>query len=646
MPEITQAGRLLKVYTPLAFDTLLIDSFAGFEAVSQPFRLTLQLLADVQSGLDKQVDLNRLVGAAMSIEIEFNNGDKRFLNGMVQSFTKEQRRERFATYRAEVVPWFSFLAMRINSRIFQKKKVPDIVAAIVEDSGFSSFFRSDLSKTYTEWDYCVQYRESDFAFVSRLLESEGISYYFEHNQDRTHTMVLADTPGAYKPCPGQSKFLFDPDAGTGEFEDTISLWSVQQQMLSGKCTLRDHHFEMPENHFEVPEDSVFANNINRHLELYDFPGGFTKKFSEPEKRLSDVRAEGEKLVRLEMEREEARHTVIQGAGHCRTMVSGHSMTVDSNGANETSGSWLLTAVEHSALQHPDYLTEGRTGEGYSNTFEAVDSSIQYHSRRTTAKPFVYGPQTAVVVDESTEPSEEIWPDKYGRVRVRFRWDRDDKSACWVRVAQAWAGKAWGHQWIPRVGDEVVVSFLDGDPDCPLITGSVYNHDNAPPFELPDNKTQSGILTRSSPGGGSEDYNMIRIEDKAGHEEILVHAQKVLTTSVEEDESRSVGGKRSSTIAGDDTRTIEKGNDELKVEKGNRTVTISTGDRKVEVSKGNDSLNVSLGNITLQAPMGTQKTQAMQIELDGSTSLKLSCGASSIEMNPAMITITSPLVKIN
>ena len=292
------------------------------------------------------------------------------------------------------------------------------------------------------------------------------------------------------------------------------------------------------------------------------------------------------------------------------------------------------------------MTQGRSGEAYRNSFSAIPASAQYYPVRTTPKPVVYGPQTAVLVDENPEPQEDIWPDKYGRVRVRFNWDREGKSACWVRVGQPWAGKAWGQLWIPRVGDEVVVSFLEGDPDCPLIVGSVYNHDNMPPFTLPDNKTQSGLVTRSSPGGGTEDYNMIRIEDKAGSEEIYIHAQKALKAVIEQDETRSVGNNRNTTITQNDSRTVEKGNDELKVQTGNRIVTVSMGDRKVEISKGNDSLNVSLGNITVQAPAGTHNIQAMQIELDGTAAIKLSCGASSIEMSPAMINITSPLVKIN
>jgi type VI secretion system secreted protein VgrG len=338
-----------------------------------------------------------------------------------------------------------------------------------------------------------------------------------------------------------------------------------------------------------------------------------------------------------MEEEESRHVVIEGSGQCRALVAGHTATVTANGASGIEGKWLLTTVDHSAVQFPDYLTEGRTGKGYANTFTVIPASTRFHPSATTPKPVICGPQTAFVIDENPQPSEEIWPDKYGRVRVRFHWDREAKSACWVRVAQAWAGKAWGHQWIPRVGDEVVVTFLEGDPDRPLIVGSVYNHDNMPPFALPDNKTQSGILTRSSPHGGSADCNIIRIEDKAGSEEIFIHAQKVLTTEVEQDESRTVGGKRTTKVTQDDTRTVEKGNDELTVQTGNRSATIS---------KGNDTLTVSMGNITIQASIGTHKTQAMQVEVDGTASIKLSCGASSIEMSPATISITSPLVKIN
>ena len=645
MAEITQTDRLLKVSTVLPDDTLLIDSFWGQEGISQPFRLSVMLLADVQTNQDQQVDPNKLVGSSLTIDIELNGGGKRPLNGLIRSFTKQGRRDRFAVYRAEVVPWFSFLSLRTNCRIFQNKTVPDIISEVVKENGFAGVFRSDLTKSYTEWDYCVQYRESDFAFLSRLMEAEGIAYYFEHG-DNKHTLVMADAPAAYKACPGQSTFLFDPEAGTGDFEDTINAWATEQQLLSGKWTARDFHLEMPDNTLQASEDSVFANDVNRGLEKYDYPGDYGKKFNAPEKRLGSVRPEGDKLVRIYMEGDEARHVVIEGAGHGRAMASGHTVTVDARGTSGIDGNWLVVAMSHSALQHPDYLTEGRIGEGYANTFNVIEASVQFNPLRTTPKPVVYGPQTAVVVDENPTPSEEIWPDKYGRVRVRFRWDRENKSACWVRVGQAWAGQAWGYHWIPRIGDEVIVTFLEGDPDCPLIVGSVYNHNNMPPFALPDNKTQSGIMTRSSPHGGSQDFNMLRFEDKAGGEEIYVQAQKSLNTLVKQCESRTVGASRSTTIEQDDTRSVEKGNDSLTVKKGDRTVTIQTGNRSVEVSQGNDSLKVTLGGISQEAPAGTHKTTAMQIELDGTAGIKLTCGASSIEMNPAMITITSPMVKIN
>jgi type VI secretion system secreted protein VgrG len=637
MAEITQDARLLKVYTPLDFDVLLIERFSGHEGLSQPFHFDIELLADVQASQQQHVVPDKLIGGAIAIEVQLRDGNQRFLNGMIRSFTKQGQDERFARYRAEMVPWISFLSYTANCRIYQQKTVPDIISALIAERGFSKYFRSDLSRTYTVWDYCVQYRETDLAFLGRLMEAEGIYYYFEHNENRTHTLVLADGPDAHKDCPGESNFRFDPEAGVGEFEDTIDHWETRQELLTGKWVLRDYHFEMPSNNLEVPENSVFANEVSSKLERFDFPGEYAKKFNEPESRLAAVRPEGEKLVRARMEEEETSHIVIQGSGRCRAFACGYKATVSGNGEATVDGTWLLTSIQHSALQHPNYESEERQEGGYTNTFTAISASTQYYPARTTPKPVMYGPQTAIVIDENPEPQEEIWPDKYGRVRVRFHWDREAKNACWIRVAQTWAGKSWGQQWIPRVGDEVIVAFLDGDPDCPIVIGSVYNHDNMPPFTLPDNKTQSGILTRSSPNGGSADYNMIRIEDKAGSEEIFVHAQKALTTEVEQNESRRVDGGRTTTVNQDDKCTVQKGNDEL---------TVQTGDRKVTISKGNDALTVQLGNITVQANAGTHKTQAMQVETDGTTTVKLSCGASSIEMTPATITITSPMVKIN
>jgi type VI secretion system secreted protein VgrG len=310
-----------------------------------------------------------------------------------------------------------------------------------------------------------------------------------------------------------------------------------------------------------------------------------------------------------------------------------------NGAAQVpNGPYLLTAVQHNAVQHPAYLTDAAVPAFYNNAFSCMPAAVPFLPVRATPKPIVHGPQTARVIDESPSGSaEEIWPDKYGRVRVRFPWDREAKYGCWIRVAQAWAGNMWGHQWIPRVGDEVVVTFLEGDPDCPLIVGSVYNAGNMPPFKLPDNKTQSGILTHSSEQGSSANYNMLRFEDKKGSEEIFVQAEKDLNTVVENDETRKVGNDRTTTIHVDDSETVETGDHALTVSQGNRTATIS---------QGNDTLTVSMGDVTHQAPMGTYQVTAMQIEVDGTTSIQLTCGASSIQMTPASITISSPMVNIN
>ncbi|MGH9646366.1 MAG: type VI secretion system Vgr family protein, partial [Bryobacteraceae bacterium] len=545
------------------------------------------------------------------------------------------KEERFAYFQLEIVPTLARLASRTDCRIFQSLSVADIVKKVLGDGNVE--FKDALTKTYTPRDYCVQYRETDLNFISRLLEDEGIYYFFDH-QESSHVMVLADKPDANQPCPGQSSVHYEAEGGYGDREDTVSDWTVTEQLRSGAMLLRDHHFQMPRKDLEFPEHTSIIRGDNTKLEVYDYPGDYAKLFKEPGKRLDKVEEEGQKIVRLRMEREEAAYEEVDGSSNVRTFRSGFRFTLTDHFRSDWNTDWLLTSVQHSALQSPDYVSDELVASAYSNRFTCIPYKIPFLPERVAPKPVVRGPHTAVVVGKT---GEEIWPDKFGRVKVQFFWDRhgkkDDNSSCWIRVAQPWAGKNWGFVAIPRVGHEVVVDFLEGDPDQPIVVGSVYNSDNMPPYALPDNKTQTGIKTRSSKEGGSANCNEIRFEDLKGQEELYVHAERNLTGEVEKDESRTVGESRTTTIHKDDTETVET---------GNHTLTVSQGNREATVSVGNDKLTVSMGGVTHEVPMGTHKVDAMMVEADGQTMITLKCGASSIQMTPGSITIKSPMVMIN
>jgi type VI secretion system secreted protein VgrG len=330
---------------------------------------------------------------------------------------------------------------------------------------------------------------------------------------------------------------------------------------------------------------------------------------------------------------------------------------------------------------------------YANSFTAIPAAVPFVPPRVTRRSIVHGLQTAFVIDESPSGNtEEIWPDKYGRVRVRFHWDREATSACWLRVVQPWAGKAWGQQWIPRVGDEVAVTFLEGDPDCPVVMGGIYNAANMPIFTLPANKTQSGILTNSSRGGSSSNYNMLRFEDLMGKEEIYVQAEKDWNSLIKNNETRTIKNNRTSTIHVDESRTVETGNDTIAVQQGKRTITVnkdisttsdtgnisttasvgnisttaSQGNISTTASEGNISTTASLGNISTTANMGNISTSASlgdisttasvgnitieasvaSVTISGLEGVTISCGASSISLTPASISISAPMVMIN
>lgn len=669
---ITQANRSLSITTSAGEDVLLLDTISGMEGVSRPFRFNLTLLADTQAGNDAKVKAHTLVGSSFVISIVLEDGKTRYINGLCESFRTEGQDDFYAYYSAVIVPWLSFLNLRANCRIFEKQTVPDIIASVVSDAGFSGQFSNKLTATYTSWDYCVQYRETDFAFISRLMEAEGISYYFEHT-DQGHTMTLIDAASSFQPLPNQNKFSFAPATGLPDMSDTIRAWTSEERVHTGKWSARDYHHEMPSSSLEVTQPSTEVASAVQSFETYDYPGEYAKKFNDPESRLGDVSPEGTKIDEFRIEAEETLRVVNSGWSRCRTFVPGYQINVDGDPA---AGSYLLTEVNLQAAQYPAYGNREADRDPYRNTFSCIDSSITYRPLALTRKPVIMGLQTGLVVDESSAGnSEEIWPDKFGRIRVRFNWDRDNKYSCWLRVIQPWAGNMWGQQWLPRTGDEVAISFLEGDPDCPVVVGSIYNATNMPIFALPDNKTQSGIQTHSSPKGGASNYNMLRFEDKKDSEEIYIQAEKDWNSLIKHDETRTVKNNRTTTIHVNDTRTVETGDDKLDVQQGKRTLTImgnlsttvqqgdisetaQQGNISTTASMGNISTTASMGNISTTANMGNISTQAdlgnISITADvGSISITsnlagvtISCGASSIQLTPASIMISAPMVLIN
>ncbi len=441
------------------------------------------------------------------------------------------------------------------------------------------------------------------------------------------------------------------------------MWASEERIHTGKWTLRDYHSEMPANNLQTSEPSTVVADIGKSFEMYDFPGEYAKKFNETSSRLGDVKPEGEKLNKNRMQVEEATRVEFSGGSRARAFTPGYKIKV--TGAN-AAGTYLITEVALQAFQHPAYRNRDEVPDAYSNTFKCIDASLAYTPAQQTAKPIVHGLQSALVVDESSSGnSEEIWPDKFGRVRVRFPWDRAGHYACWVRVVQPWAGKSWGQLWLPRTGDEVAVSFLEGDPDHPVIVGSMYNADNLPIFALPDNKTQSGTLTHSSSGGGSSNFNMLRFEDKKGSEEIFIQAEKDWNSLIKHDETRTIKNNRTSTIHVNESRTVETGDDTIDVQQGKRTITVmgnisetaKQGNISVTANQGNISTEASMGNISVTADMGnisetaslgniTIEASVGKITISGLQGIQLSCGASTIQMTPASISISAPMVLIN
>ncbi len=655
---LVQQGRLLELTTPLGPDAIVINGFSGTETLSGLFRFRLDLLAPVKNSVTAKQLLRQPVAVSILSE-----GDKvRYFHGLVNRLSAADREERFRHFHAEVVPWFWFLSQRSDCRIFQNKSVPEILKAVFDGAGFQDY-KDKTTGDHIPLDYCTQYRETDFNFVSRLMEQDGIFYFFEHEKDK-HTLVFADDNSAFDDVPGKNEVLYEAEGGMGEREDVITQWSNDGESRPGKYVLRDHNFQLPQKDLEVTLG-------NGDLEMYDYPGEYAQRFNAPEARLSGVQTEGEKLVRIRLEEEELSGRVFEGSSSCRQFVSGHKFKLKKH--FQSRGEYVLTSVNFSIGQNPDYIS-GRTAAPYQNTFVCVRSDAKIRPRRLTPKPVISGPQTAVVTVKS---GEESFLDKYGRVHVQFFWDRlgqkDENSSCWVRVVQPWAGAMWGAHFWPRVDQEVVVQFLEGDPDRPLVTGSLYNADNMPPYELPANYTRSGVITRSSKGGGSANFNEIRLEDKTGNEQFFMNAEKDMDMRVENDSREYIGNNRHLIVHVDQQELVEgdkhghvKGSHFEKIETdmslqiGGKQMEKTTSDKSVEVV-GNHKEKIG-GNVSLQVTQSRDEKIGMNhameagqvIHLKGGMTVIIEAGmqlslkgpGGFVDIGPAGVTIQGTMVLIN
>jgi type VI secretion system secreted protein VgrG len=552
----TQENRLIAIDTPLGTDVLLLTGFSGAEGLSSLFTFELDMLSE-----NHNIAFKDIIGKNVTVSITLADGDKRFFNGIISRFSQGRGGGEaggdplFSYYRATMVPWPWLLTMTADSRIFQKLSVPDIVEKIFSEKGFKDF-QIRLHGSYDPRDYCVQYRETDFNFVSRLLEEEGIYYFFEH-KDKKHTLILADVPEEHKPCPKQESARYQLSAGGWLEKDVVTSLEVTQEIRPGKYTLNDFNFEMPNTDLKVETPGKQTLGPGER-EIYDYPGDYSK------------RAQGDRLSNIRMQEEEAKITNIVASSVCRAFTSGYRFDLlDYYRSDMNEKSYVLTSINHGATE-----PVGGSGQGseasYTNSFTCIPFDVPYRPPRITPKPVVEGTQTAIVVGPS---GEEIYTDEHGRVKVQFHWDRegkkDENSSCWIRVSQVWAGAGWGAMCIPRIGQEVIVDFIEGDPDRPIITGRVYHGTNKPPYHLPDEKTKSTIKSDSSLGGGG--FNEIRFEDKKGSEEIYIQAEKDENILVKKNKNQIIGANDQLSVG--NNQTIAIGVDRTETVGKNESITI-------------------------------------------------------------------------
>ncbi|MBI2379777.1 MAG: type VI secretion system tip protein VgrG [Gammaproteobacteria bacterium] len=612
---LKQAARLVQVTTPLGSDKLLLGRMQAWEALGRPFRYELELLSE-----DPNLALDKLLGRPAGLRLSLPDGGERLFHGIVSECSQTTGQGQFAAYRATLRPWFWLLSRTSDCRIFQNMKVPDIIKQVFRDLGYSDFDDA-LSGSYRSWDYCVQYRETAFQFVSRLMEQEGIYYYFRHEKDR-HVLVLSDAYGAHHKVAGYDTVPYYPPTGEQRERDHFNDWSMRREVQSGSMSLNDFDFLRPGARLEV-RSAKSREHGAAGMPLYDYPGEYVQS------------SDGEHYAKTRLEALQTSYERVSLGGDVHGLGAGHLFKLRNYPRSDQNREYLVIGSElHIDMQALE-SGPGGASELVSCRLTAIDAQTPFRNTEDTPKPIAQGPQTAIVVGPG---GEEIWTDQYGRVKVHFHWDRHDKSdensSCWIRVSQLWAGKSWGGIHIPRIGQEVIVGFLEGDPDRPLITGRVYNAEQTVPYDLPANATQSGIKSRSSKGGSGANYNEFRFEDKKGEEQILFHAEKDELHEVEHDQDITVGNDRREIIGRD--RTLNVGRDKTEAVDRHKTITV-TGNHVENIGMNMDVAVAS--NLTESVGINYSETVGAAMELTVGGLLAITVGAAMSEVVGAAKTET-------
>lgn len=662
MPNLSTSNRMFFLtLQDYGKDALLVEEMSGREGISELFEFRLKLLSE-----DSDIDPEKIIGKSAILRIETwddsHSGGERHWNGYVSQFaatgclpSSGANDQDIYSYECDIVPWFWFMTQNEDCRIFQNLAVPDIIDTVFGEFGYSDY-KLELNETYPQLEYCTQYNETTFDFLSRLIEREGIYYYFRHDEsgEARHILVFTDNKS------GNPRL--DPDdipfhhTGRADGGDAICALARSQQMRTRKATLADWDYQKKG---VLSENTPTVLHIGSGIELerYRYPGAFDAQGKTPA---------GAHLARIVMEAEESSHLRLSGEGQVRSLAPGYVFELNSHPLDEFNAEYLVLSVQHHG--HNNLLGDG-AGD-YANRFSLQTNTTVYRAPLVTSRGQVRGPQTAIVVGPS---GNEVYTDAMGRIKLRFHWDRkvpgrstntqDDKASCWVRVMQAWAGNGYGTLFIPRVGMEVMVDFLEGNPDRPIVVGCVYNGLNAPPLNLPAEATRSTIKTLSSKGGGG--FNELRFEDKKGEEEIFLHAQKDLQLRAGNNRSESIAVDANLTIGKNRVEAIGE-NADLQVGKQqavsvgtNRAITVGQDDYLTAGANQHTDVGANMAittganfditagaNCALSAGVNIDVKAGVNLVAEAGTIISLKAGSNSIVINPAGVFITGNLVMIN